>query len=81
MWCHRRRAATRVASGTRNRTGNRNVPMREPSVERWLAEQNPNSDPEQYAQDTWYVSIHPVLCTPLPHLAPAPILGPCGPMM
>lgn len=65
MWCHRRRAASRIASGTRNRT----VPMREPSVERWLAEQNPNSDPEQYAQDTWYVSVHPVLCTPLHHLA------------
>ncbi|KAJ5674659.1 uncharacterized protein N7477_004593 [Penicillium maclennaniae] len=49
MWSHRRNAARRTASETLNATGS----MQEPSVARWLAEQNVESDPEQYAQDTW----------------------------
>jgi hypothetical protein len=35
-------------------------------VERWLAEQNVADDPEQYAQDSWYVSTHPVSSKSLP---------------
>lgn len=70
MWCHRRNAASRTASGTHIV----NEPMQEPSVERWLAEQNANSDPEQYAQDTWYVFIPQVP-------TPTPILGRWGSMM
>ncbi|KAJ5203851.1 uncharacterized protein N7498_004730 [Penicillium cinerascens] len=78
MWHHRRRAANRSASGTHNRT----ISMREPSVERWLAEQNPNSDPEQYAQDICPIclsslSSSPYLADPEPvHLAGQPGLSP-----
>jgi hypothetical protein len=66
MWCHRRRAARHIASGNRNLT----VPMQEPSVERWLAEQNVADDPEQYAQDSWYVSTHSVSSKSLPQYGP-----------
>lgn len=31
--------------------------MEQVSVERWLEQQNTNSDIEQYAEDTWYVQI------------------------
>ena len=49
MWCNRRNVARRTASGTLNVTES----MQEPSVARWLAEQHVESDPEQYAQETW----------------------------
>jgi hypothetical protein len=31
--------------------------MEQVSVERWLEQQNTNSDIEQYAEDTWYVHL------------------------
>ncbi len=44
--------------------------MEQVSVERWLEQQNTNSDIEQYAEDSWYVHI-PSSLPASPSLPPA----------
>lgn len=52
MWYRRRRHAA-AAARPLNPVLVLNSSMQQVSVERWLEEQNPNSDVEQYAQDIW----------------------------
>ncbi|KAJ5980212.1 hypothetical protein N7481_007510 [Penicillium waksmanii] len=56
VW-HRRRRQAIAAARPVNQALVLSSSMEQVSVERWLEQQNTNSDIEQYAEDTWYVQI------------------------